>query len=34
MGIILSDMEVMTLIGNLRREGNVYSMEDLFNLIK
>jgi len=34
LGIILSEMEVMSLIGSLRKKGNYYSMEDLFNLVK
>ena len=34
LGIILSNMEIMSLVGNLRRKGNSYSMEDLFNLVK
>ena len=34
LGVLLSDMEVMSLVGNLRRIGNTYSMEDLFNLVK
>ena len=34
LGIILSDMEIMSLVSNLRKKGNSYSMEDLFNLVK
>ena len=34
LGIQLSDMEIMSLVNNLRRVGNSYSMEDLFNLVK
>ena len=34
LGIILSNLDIMSLVSNLRREGNSYSMEDLFNLVK
>ena len=34
LGIQLSDMEMINLVNNLRRVGNLYSMEDLFNLVK
>jgi hypothetical protein len=34
LGIILSDMEIMSIVSNLRKKGNSYSMEDLFNLVK
>ena len=34
LGIQLSDMEIINLVNNLRKVGNLYSMEDLFNLVK